>query len=46
MFTIHYITSGMMECKETMEAQDSKEVEETILSVHGDNTIILSIIKH
>ena len=46
MFTIHYITSGMMERKETMEAMNSQEVEDTILSVHGDNTIILSIIKH
>ena len=45
MYTVHYITGGMMERKETMEAQDTKEVEDTILSVHGENTTILSTVE-
>lgn len=46
MFTIHYITTGMMERKETMEAETAQEVEDTVLGVHGDDTLILSIIEH
>jgi hypothetical protein len=45
MYTVHYITVGMMERKQIMEAANAQEVEDTILSVHGDKTVILSIIK-